>query len=412
MKAKIWFLFLSLCGILSACGNDGITYVTTDSFLNKNSISDVRYLAVSDLQVGENEILYYGARKDLDWFALFDKSSGLLLKEWYGQRLSIAIPDGDVALIGGFTYRGKKFKSGKIAFYYDSFLVLLSDNQKVEYGVLRNESSLLMFLDEDRYYYKNYEVCDFEGNTIVKDVQYIDSFYIGFQEDKLWLGYYDGNGLFKEISSLDVFERNRSFHLGYGEYKDVHIDGIGVNSSIHKYKCGYILVPTYYDFNQHLDFHCDVIFLNEQDNQLYVSSIPYSNSGNYSIQDWYEDTILLWEYDDPLFVFTTKGELIAEFDKVDYPHYDVDNLYPVNYNEGVALGRRVSRWNLNDHTSIWETTIDKLNDFSSDARITFTLKEQNGTAWLVLCNVVNKDGSKNEFTFTLNIETGEITYTD
>lgn len=107
MKAKIWFLLLSLCGILSACGNDGVTYVTTDSFLNKNSISDVRYLAVSGLQVGENEILYYGARKDLDWFALFDKSSGLLLKEWYGQRLSIAIPDGDVALIGGFTYRGK-----------------------------------------------------------------------------------------------------------------------------------------------------------------------------------------------------------------------------------------------------------------------------------------------------------------
>lgn len=53
MKAKIWFLLLSLCGILSACGNDGVTYVTTDSFLNKNSISDVRYLAVSDLQVGE-----------------------------------------------------------------------------------------------------------------------------------------------------------------------------------------------------------------------------------------------------------------------------------------------------------------------------------------------------------------------
>lgn len=427
MNVKKWLLFLLLCVVLAACGGEeeGIDYVTTDSYLNKNNITDVVYLHAKDISVDENEILYFGNRKNKDWFALFDKSTGLLLKEWYGQERIISFP---VAESFDSYCFAKKFKSNTIAFIntggsiggIDDISVLLHENQMLEYGIIpmgESGSSYVAFtiLDEDRYWYRNTSaidyvsiICDFKGNTIVEDVQYIDFFYIGFQKNKLWWGYYDENDIFKETCSLNVFERDRTFHLGYDEYKDVHIDGIGVDSSIHKHKDGDILIPRYYDKSK--GFYCDVLFLNKQDNKIYIGTIPYSRSGTYWVQDWYEDSILLWESDYPLFVFNMKGEKIAEFAKKS--SYNSNNLYPVDYDEGIVFNRKVLRYNLTDKKEIWATTVDKLKDVPADARITFTLKDQSTPVWLSQCNIVNKDGSKAEFTFTLNIETGEIEYVD
>lgn len=39
-----------------------------------------------------------------------------------------------------------------------------------------------------------------------------------------------------------------------------------------------------------------------------------------------------------------------------------------------------------------------------------TLLEKKGQIWSYRYNIVNEDGSKSEFKFNLNVETGEVTY--
>lgn len=50
--------------------------------------------------------------------------------------------------------------------------------------------------------------------------------YIGFQEDKVIIGYYDEKGTFQEVLGTEKFERNRKIHTGYGNYEEFYIQSL------------------------------------------------------------------------------------------------------------------------------------------------------------------------------------------
>ena len=411
---------LCICGVLAACSEDEVTYVTTDSYLNQNNITDVVYLHETALPVDENTVLYLGNRQNKDWFALFDKASGELLQEWFGMERTIHV-DGtltfidpnDVQIVKWLDVNTIVFARTGVS-YIGKMLVLLHKDQGVEYGVY-GEGNLRQVLNKDRYFYYEhsdesiFSVRDFEGNVIAEDVALASnddniSFYLGFQGSKLWAGYHDANGNYKEFCSLEDFERDRTLHLGYGEYIDVHIDGIDI-TSLRKNDYGYAFFPVYRSSS--LKFVCDVLFLNEQDNLFYIGTLPLETSGgSYQIEDWYKDSVLLYKKGSS-FVFNMKGEKLFEAKGVDETR---ENMHLLSYEEGIYLDRTVSRYNFSSGTSVWHTALDKLSEVASDAKINFTIQEQNETSWTVLCNVVNWDGSKSEFVFRLDIETGQVEY--
>lgn len=409
MKVKVLFLSLLMCGTLAACGSDDdeMSYVTTDPFLNQNNITDVVRL-YWDIAVDENTVLYWGNRKGKEWFALFDKGNGALLKEWYGKEQVIHDP---------FVFSGnisvKRFKSNTIAFLRgnEGGLVLLHENQKVEYCTFMDGTSYLIkgIISEDRCCCSNgniWSIFDFKGNMIAEDVYECEGeVYTSFQDNKLWAGYCDANGDFKEMRTLDDFERDRTYHMEYDEYEEIHVDAVGINNYVQKDGYGYAILPCYIDSDLGGLEGRDVLFLNEKDGVIYVH---YHDECYGILDDWYEDSIILWHSDHRLSVFTMKGEKIVE--GVSFHEDDFNNSYPVAYDEAIYLGRSISRNNFSSETTIWSTGVEKLNKVPSDARITFTLKEKNAQSWLVQCDVVNRDGSESEFSFHLNIETGEIQY--
>lgn len=159
-------------------------------------------------------------------------------------------------------------------------------------------------------------------------------------------------------------------------------------------------------------FISNIVFLNEQDNQIYVSpiSILPDNIYNFEIQNWYKNSIIFYNYGH-LFIYNMNGEKIID---TNYQLTSDETLYPINYNETISVGLdgNVKRYSLSNNTITWETWIEKLRVLPYDAKITYTIKGTDTTEWLFQYNYVNKDESKGEFSFTLDINTGKIEYND
>ena len=124
------------------------------------------------------------------------------------------------------------------------------------------------------------------------------------------------------------------------------------------------------------------------------------------LRNWYDGTVLI----DNEEVVSPNGESLAYFAS------SVESATePISLTDGINFCvpgyREVYRFNRKNYQSgetVWITEIPQLKDAQSDARITDTLLEKDGTIWKYHFEVVNKDGSRYDFYLNLNVETGEI----
>lgn len=416
-KQLVWFVLL-LGLVLAGCNDENeVLYVTDDEFLIKNGIEDVVRVFHEDRVEKETTVMYYGNRKGKDWFALFDEKSGILLEEWYGKDREYVRSEFDISMESMFRFCSK-LKSGDYVYEYHFYqegsdgsddisqLVRLRDNQKVEYGFefdgnIRPYKALM----ENRFFASRGEyksvIVDFEGNICVEDVRQVNneklehSWYTGFQGDKVWIGYYDGEENFQEVVSSEKFERNRKVHVGYGEYKEFYIDHISITEVLETDR-GYAFCSNYGDADI-----TDVFFINE-DKLVFVPSLQI-NYYNSVLRNWYDGSILVGRQ----FALSLDGKILREFSQ----YYPNDEAKPVSYDEAICCyDRSICRYNYLKGESVWYVNIDKLSNIESDAKVTMTLLEKNGEEWSYQCEIVNRDGSKSCFKFELNVETGKITY--
>ncbi len=398
----VWMV-LSLF-LLGCSENDKVVYETENALLNQNNITDVVQVFQEVSQ--EEGTLLYGNRKGKDWFGLFNSSSGMLQEEWYGKDRyyerpeMLSLPSGSFYLSFPF----KKLHNENYAFLYyftpEEVIqaVYLCENQQVEYGFIKDENmTVISVIEEDRFqgFFDNETpiIYDFEGKIYVdgfsSNTEY--SFYTGFCNDKVWLGYYNDEDNWQEIIGTETFERNRRIHLGYGEYEDFYINNINIRN-LTATDWGFVFVSIYRSF-------LDVFCINEGMIYDYIS-LPLKHDGQ--IRNWLDENILI----DKSIVLSPKAELVAEFtESVD----DSDEI--ISMEEGIRFQyNSFSRINYAEGTTIWETGVEKLYSVPSDARIIMTVKDKGATLWLYHCDIVNLDGSRSAFEFDLNIETGEISY--
>lgn len=406
-KKVATYLYSSLLMLLclfsfTGCNNDEtITYVTSDDLLNKNNITDVTGL----LQRVEQEegILYFGNRKGKDWFALFD-NAGILQEEWYGKDRSYYDPN---PIFIDLYYPFKKLKDNTYAFVYDFSpenirqAVYLCENQAVEYGFVleNNNESIIAILNKDRFLSNYGNVYDFKKNIIANDVRLSNgSLSIGFQNDKVWVGYESVKKGWQEATGTEPFERNLSIHLGYGEYKNIYIKSI-ITQTFTETNWGFAFIPRYLDSKSEEKYNSNLILLCYNDNLYYFD---YLSDGNSQLRNWYNETLLV----DNKNVMSPQGELLAEFVT---PVKDTDEA--TSLTDGIRFSDsyiHCCRINYQKNFKIWSVAIPQLMNAEQDARITMTILEKGQSIWKYNCKVINRDGSQNNFDFNLNIETGEL----
>lgn len=418
MKKQIGLFMLLFVFTFLGCGKDDIIYETGDDLLTKNNITDV-VKVFERRDVGDDMLtIYFGNRKGKDWFALFDAKSGLLKEEWYGKERFYENNGALDPSISETLPVFKKLKNGEYIYKYrfeDTMqIVCLLDNQEVRYGfVVKEDMSLYNILEGKGFYGTkneesgsyNHVIYDFEGNVCVSSVSTTrddsDTWYIGFQEDKVWIGIYDKEDNLKEIVGEDKFEKNRKVHIGYGEYEEFYIRGIERGNSI-KTDWGYAFRPVYIteDGRRFSD-----VFLINKDRVIFIP-LALSTSGYDNIlRNWYNESILVSNK----YVFSSEGKSIVELSGISID----DDDEPVSYREVIRFvkwGNEFLRFDCVEDKNIWQTKIDKLENIQFNARVTMTVLEKKGQIWGYCCNIVNEDGSKSEFKFNLNVETGEVTY--
>lgn len=419
MKQLIGLFMLLFVFTFWGCGNDEIIYETNDYFLTKNNITDVVKVFERRSVENDTQMIYFCNRKGKDWFALFNLKSGLLIEEWYGNERFYVNDGGPHDFMPEETVPiFKKLKNGEYV-YKCNFegtyqIVYLLNNQSVRYGfVLERNMSIskvlegkgfIGMLNNDDGSYKQV-IYDFDGNICVENV-YVNeepnTWYIGFIEGKVWIGIYDQNEDIQEIIGADIFERNRKVHIGYGEYDEFNIQGIRVNNLV-KSDWGYAFQPSYFTDNG-IRYNCDLFLINK--GQLIFVPFTYNSYDfNNRLRNWFNESILVTKR----YVFSSAGKLIIELSE--YTVQDSDE--PVSYKDVIRFdswGNKFLRYDCVENREVWNTEIDKPENIQPNARITMTLLEKKGQIWSYRYNIVNEDGSKSEFKFNLNVETGEVTY--
>lgn len=397
-RSTILVMLLCLFTLVGCKDNEtAIVYETNDDLLNRNNITDV--VMVFQRIEQEGETLYYGNRKGKDWFALFD-NTGTLQDEWYGKDRYYQGPQISVVFPTEFEFF-KKLENGMYAFAYNfrpkdiRQVVYLRSDQNVEYGfVLDDDMSIRAILDKDRFLI-NEEVYDFAGNILVNDVRYSDGICVGFQNDKVWVGFEDKEKGWREVVGAESFERNRTVHLGYDKYEDIYVGTIYVGSSIVT-DFGLAFVPRY-DISSY-SHNSDGVFIINKDKLIFYSCQMGMNA---LLRNWWNGTILA----DNKYVISQEGESLAELKK---EPSDEDII--ISLTEGLRIGYydNFELVNYEEGTVTWSTDIPQLAEADNGARITITILEKNASIWKINFKVVNRDGSQFSFDISIDIESGEL----
>ena len=264
---------------------------------------------------------------------------------------------------------------------------------------------------------------DNDGKILHEDIEIYeknDSAFVSyFDKDKLGISLLnEQEGILEEWIMSENFDKDRKYHLGYGDYLEYHINKVYI-SQVNSTKWGYVITPNYITDKEE-SYTDDILLLNNK--KVYcVQNVS-------SWESWYNNSILIW----PLYqtndmnkclVISQEGEKVTEFEENDLDDdFMLETLcsQPSSYSSIIKVTRArnwadytvvsIDNYDLVKQENIWSVNIDALGSSSVNDRFTTEILEQNKNSWIMEATVTSFDGKSKKAKLELNIETGEITY--
>lgn len=255
-----------------------------------------------------------------------------------------------------------------------------------------------MYTDGDSFSTYGLNIKDYEcrGSYHWGNINY----FSGLKNNHLWISSYDRTTKEKlwEWTDSRTFDRKRTVHVGYGEYKDIEISSITTYGACAK-------------------------------NNIFVASVGYSGEsyGEYNIlfktvtgnlkeirnkyptyiTDWYKESVFVGnccynDMGDTLYVSQVDNGAVRGI--------------PISYEETIMVTdyqQQLTAYRINYKTykSVWDTKHKLPFEVLSDTKKEYTLLDNSTNMWKYKLDLLYYDGTKRDYTFYLNIENGTISET-
>lgn len=223
----------------------------------------------------------------------------------------------------------------------------------------------------------------------------------GMKDNHLWFREYDATTkqLESEWTDIEKTDTILNIHIGYGEYKTAKLWCI-TPRFYKKTDIGNIVTlafhTTYTTLELSGSYYQTIFTFNEQSKRTKLQPDELKNIAN----NWYAESVFIGNC-----CYSHKGEIIYESEVV--PRYH--NTLPISYEEGIILdNRNISKFNYKESKSVWNTYIESPFHITSGTKINYTLLDNSTNVWQYKCEAVFYDGSKEDFTFKINIDNGKI----
>lgn len=254
------------------------------------------------------------------------------------------------------------------------------------------------------------------------------AFLTGIKNEKHWIGMFDQQTKkqLQEWNGSETIDREIKTDRGYGEIETMRLSAFHFENSIHKTSWGFAMVPYYTERDSNWGVGMmeaggrtrDILLLNGDKMFVYPSKDPCIVQSN-----WFHESIIVDQYRsvERYIVLSPEGKELAELKECIPSNVKV---FPISYAEGITVQqgsdynyednsytyyRFISRRNYATAEDIWKTPITSLQNIEDDARISTTVLEQGSPIWKYRIDVTNRDGSKQQVLFTVNVETGALT---
>lgn len=247
----------------------------------------------------------------------------------------------------------------------------------------------------------------------IKDYECRGSFYFGninhfsgLKNNHLWISSYDRTTKEKlwEWTDSRTFDKKRTVHVGYGEYKDIEISSITTYGACAKNNI--FVASVGYGGESYGEYN--ILFKTATGNLKEIR-----NEYPAYITDWYKESVFVGnccynDMGDTLYVSQINNGAVGGT--------------PISYEESVSVNVDVNfddfltqisalRINYKTYKNVWYTKHKLPFEIFSDTKRECTLLDNSTNIWKYKLDLLYYDGTKKDYTFYLNIENGTISET-
>lgn len=241
----------------------------------------------------------------------------------------------------------------------------------------------------------------------IKDYECRGSFYFGninhfsgLKNNHLWISSYDRTTKEKlwECTDSRTFDKKRTVHVGYGEYKDIEISSITTYGACAKNNI--FVASVGYGGESYGEYN--ILFKTATGNLKEIR-----NEYPAYITDWYKESVFVGNC-----CYNDLGDTIY----VSQVNNGAVSGTPISYEETIIVSDyqqqlTASRINYKTYKSVWNTEYRLPFEIFPDTKKEYVLLDNSTNIWKYKLDLLYYDGTKKDYTFYLNIENGTISET-